>query len=217
MPDRRCRQGAGPTVTRFEVARPLARYGQPDSDASEDDRVLRRLARTLVAAALAGSIVIAAGGFTLVQIGLRPVRDLAAQVQALAADTLDRRLTGRPNRKNSLPFIMSTSCCGALHRAYAQLEGFNADVAHELFHAAGDADRWQLKWPCAKRVTRMNCAMSSETSKNCSACRSSCRTCCSCRRQIGAHLRGEEGVSSLACCRGSGGRTARGGHGGRPA
>ena len=45
-------------------------------DASEDDRVLKRLAQTLIAAALAGAVVIAIGGYTLVQIGLEPVRDL---------------------------------------------------------------------------------------------------------------------------------------------
>ena len=68
-------------VTRFEVAAATGPVRATLTlDASEDDRVLGRLARTLVAAALAGSIVIAAGGFTLVQIGLRPVRDLAARI-----------------------------------------------------------------------------------------------------------------------------------------
>lgn len=103
-------------------------------DASEDDRVLSRLARTLMAAALAGSVVIAAGGFTLVQFGLRPVRDLAEQVQALAADTLHRRLDGSAQPEELAPLVAHVNgLLERLHRAYAQLEAFNADVAHELF------------------------------------------------------------------------------------
>ncbi len=122
-------------VTRFEVAAATGPVRATLTlDASEDDRVLGRLARTLVAAALAGSIVIAAGGFTLVQIGLRPVRDLAAQVQTLAADTLDRRLDGSDQPEELAGLIHHVNeLLRRLHRAYAQLEGFNADVAHELF------------------------------------------------------------------------------------
>ena len=103
-------------------------------DASEDDRVLSRLARTLMAAALAGSVVIAAGGFTLVQFGLRPVRDLAEQVQTLAADTLHRRLDGSAQPEELAPLVAHVNgLLERLDRAYAQLEAFNADVAHELF------------------------------------------------------------------------------------
>ena len=103
-------------------------------DASDDDRVLSRLARTLMAAALAGSVVIAAGGFTLVQFGLRPVRELAEQVQALAADTLHRRLNGSAQPEELAPLVTHVNdLLERLHRAYAQLEAFNADVAHELF------------------------------------------------------------------------------------
>lgn len=103
-------------------------------DASDDDRVLSRLARTLMAAALAGSVVIAAGGFTLVQFGLRPVRELADQVQALAADTLHRGLDGSAQPEELAPLVAHVNdLLERLHRAYAQLEAFNADVAHELF------------------------------------------------------------------------------------
>ncbi|HRP20505.1 MAG TPA: two-component sensor histidine kinase, partial [Alicycliphilus sp.] len=63
-------------------------------DVNDDDRVLERLARTLIAAALAGAVVIAIGGYTLVQVGLRPVRDLSSQIQALDADTLHQHLDG---------------------------------------------------------------------------------------------------------------------------
>lgn len=67
--------------------------------------MLERLARTLVAAALAGAVVIAAGGFTLVQIGLRPVRDLSAQIQALEADTLHRLLDGSAQPDELAPLV----------------------------------------------------------------------------------------------------------------
>ena len=103
-------------------------------DVSEDDRVLERLARTLVAAALAGAVVIAAGGFTLVQIGLRPVRDLSAQIQALEADTLHRLLDGSAQPDELAPLVAHVNeLLKRLHKAYEQLEAFNADVAHELF------------------------------------------------------------------------------------
>lgn len=122
-------------VTRFEAKTangPV--HAMLTLDASDDDRVLSRLARTLMAAALAGSVVIAAGGFTLVQFGLRPVRDLAEQVQALAADTLHRRLDGSAQPEELAPLVAHVNgLLERLHRAYAQLEAFNADVAHELF------------------------------------------------------------------------------------
>jgi len=103
-------------------------------DTGVDDRVLSRLARTLWAAALAGALVIAAGGFALVQYGLRPVRDLTVQVQALAADTLHRRLDGSDQPEELAPLVIHVNeLLERLRRAYEQLEAFNADVAHELF------------------------------------------------------------------------------------
>ena len=68
---------AGPTapplrqtlVTRFEAATASGPVQATLTlDTTEDDRVLSRLARTLAAAALTGSIIIAIGGFTLVQL-----------------------------------------------------------------------------------------------------------------------------------------------------
>lgn len=103
-------------------------------DASEDDRVLKRLARTLIAAALAGAVVIGVGGFTLVQIGLRPVRDLSVQIQALEANTLHQLLDGSEQPDELVPLVAHVNgLLMRLHTAYEQLEAFNADVAHELF------------------------------------------------------------------------------------
>lgn len=103
-------------------------------DVSEDDRVLRRLAQTLIAAALAGALVIAVGGFTLVQIGLEPVRDLSTQIQALEADSLHQKLDGSSQPDELVPLVTHVNgMLERLHKAYEQLEAFNADVAHELF------------------------------------------------------------------------------------
>jgi two-component system heavy metal sensor histidine kinase CusS len=103
-------------------------------DVNDDDRVLERLARTLIAAALAGAVVIAIGGYTLVQVGLRPVRDLSSQIQALDADTLHQHLDGSAQPDELVPLVTHVNgLLVRLHKAYEQLEAFNADVAHELF------------------------------------------------------------------------------------
>ncbi len=103
-------------------------------DASEDDRVLKRLAQTLIAAALAGAVVIAIGGYTLVQIGLEPVRDLSSQIQALESDNLHHQLDGSAQPDELVPLVFHVNgMLERLHTAYEQLEAFNADVAHELF------------------------------------------------------------------------------------
>ena len=119
---------AGPTapplrqtlVTRFEAATASGPVQATLTlDTTEDDRVLSRLARTLAAAALAGSIIIAIGAFTLVQLGLRPVRNLALQVQALAADTLDRRLDGSAQPEELAALVQHVNdLLDRLHRAY---------------------------------------------------------------------------------------------------
>jgi two-component system heavy metal sensor histidine kinase CusS len=102
-------------------------------DARDDQRLLRRVAMTLLAAALAGAVVVSAGGFVLVRLGLRPLRDLVEQTRQLAADTLHRRLDGSAQPEELEPLIAQfNELLGHLAQAYEQLEGFNADVAHEL-------------------------------------------------------------------------------------
>jgi len=124
-------------VARFEVAAPAT---GPDKltailtlDTGEDRRLLRRLALTLLAAAVTGSALVSAGGFALVRLGLRPVRDLVEQTRLLAADKLHRRLDGSGQAEELEPLIAQfNELLGRLSQAYEQLEGFNADVAHEL-------------------------------------------------------------------------------------
>lgn len=124
-------------VARFEVAAPAMEPGPFDAilslDTSGDRKLLRRLAATLLAAALAGAALATAGGFVLVRLGLRPVRDLVEQTRRLAAHTLHWRLDGSGQAEELEPLVAQfNELLGRLSQAYEQLEGFNADVAHEL-------------------------------------------------------------------------------------
>jgi two-component system heavy metal sensor histidine kinase CusS len=84
----------------FEVAQTA---GQPPStvlrvrlslDIQTDNQLLHRLALTLLVAAIGGAIVVSLGGFSLVNLGLAPVRRLVSQTRALSADNLHHRLDG---------------------------------------------------------------------------------------------------------------------------
>ena len=102
-------------------------------DTRDEDRLLRRFGLTLLAAAMAGTAFVSAGGYALVRLGLRPLRDLVEQTRALAADTLHRRLDGSAQPEELQPLIgQFNELLSRLAASYEQLEGFNADVAHEL-------------------------------------------------------------------------------------
>lgn len=102
-------------------------------DVQPDERLLRRLATTLALAALAGAVVVSLGGCLLVHLGLAPVRQMAAQTRELSARTLHQRLDGAGQPAELLPLVEQfNALLGRLEKAYAQMEGFNADVAHEL-------------------------------------------------------------------------------------
>ncbi|HRD86505.1 MAG TPA: heavy metal sensor histidine kinase, partial [Rubrivivax sp.] len=64
---------------------------------------------------------------------LRPLEALAAQTRAISAQRLDQRLSLDDPAEELLPWIEQfNALMQRLEQAYAQLEGFNADVAHEL-------------------------------------------------------------------------------------
>jgi two-component system heavy metal sensor histidine kinase CusS len=124
-------------VARFAMPAPAPEQGALDAvlalDIREDAALLRRIGFTLAVAALAGTLLVSAGGFLLVRLGLRPLRDLVNQTRQLAADTLHRRLDGSAQPEELEPLIAQfNELLGRLELAYEQLEGFNADVAHEL-------------------------------------------------------------------------------------
>lgn len=124
-------------TTRFDVPAPVPEQGTLAAvltlDIREDVALLTRIGTALAVAALAGTLLVSAGGFFLVRLGLRPLRDLITQTRELAANTLHRRLDGSAQPDELEPLIAQfNAMLGRLEQAYAQMEGFNADVAHEL-------------------------------------------------------------------------------------
>lgn len=101
-------------------------------DVSHDDTLLRRLGITLLLASLAGAAVVSVTGYLLVRRGLRPVRQLATQIEAIALDR-PQQLDGAQQPPELAPLIERfNALLSRVEHAYAQLEAFNADVAHEL-------------------------------------------------------------------------------------
>lgn len=102
-------------------------------DSSQEDALLLRLGAILVLASLSGAAIVAYTGFLLVRRGLDPVRQLSAQVESISPGRPELRLDGSSQPAELLPLVEGfNSLLARAERAYAQLEGFNADVAHEL-------------------------------------------------------------------------------------
>ncbi|PKO56848.1 MAG: two-component sensor histidine kinase [Betaproteobacteria bacterium HGW-Betaproteobacteria-21] len=102
-------------------------------DSSADARLLKQLAWTLLASALAGAVVVSAGGAWLVRRALLPVRDLARQTATLSPESVGQSLDGTAQAQELQPLVAQfNALLVRLSDAYQQLEGFNADVAHEL-------------------------------------------------------------------------------------
>lgn len=102
-------------------------------DTSPDAERMRRLAWTLFASALAGAALLSAGGAWLVHRALLPVHDLVRQAAALNPETVGQPLDGANQALELQPLITQfNTLLARLAAAYQQLEGFNADVAHEL-------------------------------------------------------------------------------------
>jgi two-component system heavy metal sensor histidine kinase CusS len=124
-------------VATFSVPFTPAKTGSIDAtltlDTQPDARLLSRLAVAMLGSAATGTLLVSIGGFLLVRRGLAPVRDLVEQTRHLAADTLRRRLDGSAQPEELQPLVEQfNALLGRVNQAYEQLEGFNADVAHEL-------------------------------------------------------------------------------------
>jgi two-component system, OmpR family, heavy metal sensor histidine kinase CusS len=103
------------------------------ADFSRDAAMGRRWAYLLASVTLLAGTVVALGSFWHVRRSLKPLKSLAAQTQAISAQSLDRRLHLDDPAEELRPWIdQFNGLMVRLERAYAQLEGFNADVAHEL-------------------------------------------------------------------------------------
>lgn len=102
-------------------------------DVQTDNLLLYRLRLTLLFAAVGGAVIITLGGFFLVKIGLAPVGHLAEQTRGLSANRLHQRLDGALQPLELVPLVdQFNSLLDHIEKAYTQMEGFNADVAHEL-------------------------------------------------------------------------------------
>ncbi len=102
-------------------------------DFSHDAAIGRRWAWLLVLATLAAGAVVWVGVRWHVQRQLRPLHELAAQTRAMSPGKLQQRLQLVDPAEELLPWIEQFNALMArLEQSYAQLEGFNADVAHEL-------------------------------------------------------------------------------------
>lgn len=128
---------AFPMKTLGKTLRPLPEFpevhllvGVSDAPAA---LTLRTFAWALAAISLCGIALVALAGYRLARFGLRPLDRLSAGAQALNPRQASQRLMLSPRVRELEPLVDSFN--GALDRlesAYAQLEGFNADVAHEL-------------------------------------------------------------------------------------
>ena len=107
--------------------------GRLELDVTHDARMLNGLAVTLLAATLLCAALAGMGIRWLVRRDLQPLNDLAAQTRAISPQRLDQRLRLDNPAEELLPWIEQfNALMGRVEQAYAQLEGFNADVAHEL-------------------------------------------------------------------------------------
>jgi two-component system heavy metal sensor histidine kinase CusS len=102
-------------------------------DFSRDAAMGQRWAWVLVLVTLAAGGVVAAGAGWHVRRALQPLKNLAAQTRAISPQHLDQRLVLPDAAEELRPWIDQFNALMArLEQSYAQLEGFNADVAHEL-------------------------------------------------------------------------------------
>lgn len=116
----------------WEVGSPSI-HAQVRLATAADDLFLAHLGATLLGATLLGALIVSLGSYALVHRGLRPLHSLARQMRGLDASNLQQRLNGTAQAMELQPLVEQfNALMDRLERAYLQLEGFNADVAHEL-------------------------------------------------------------------------------------
>lgn len=121
----------------FDIAAPQltggllkARYTM---DFTSDAKFGRQWLIVFVVVTLLAGALVAAGSYWHVRRALRPLRELATQTRAISPSRLEQRLHLDDPAEELLPWIEQfNELMARLEQAVAQLEGFNADVAHEL-------------------------------------------------------------------------------------
>ncbi len=112
---------------------PPVLQGRVAFDFCDDERLMGILAGVLLLCVLAGAGFVGWATFWRVKRELQPLKALAQQTRAIAPDRLGTRLKLDQPAQELQPWIdQFNHLMGRLERAYMQLEGFNADVAHEL-------------------------------------------------------------------------------------
>jgi two-component system heavy metal sensor histidine kinase CusS len=102
-------------------------------DTEPFEHTLRTFLLALTLLTLGAVAVVMAMGWWIARIGLRPLQRLSEEARALRPKTLSQRLHAEqlPVELEDLTLAFN-GALGRLEEAWQQLEGFNADVAHEL-------------------------------------------------------------------------------------
>jgi two-component system heavy metal sensor histidine kinase CusS len=102
-------------------------------DTAPFEHTLRTFLVALTLLSLGAVAMVMALGWWIARIGLRPLQRLSEEARALRPKTLSQRLQVErlPVELEDLT-VAFNGALGRLEEAYRQLEGFNADVAHEL-------------------------------------------------------------------------------------
>lgn len=102
-------------------------------DTTADAQLRTMLAWTLFGCAFVGALVVSIIGDVLVRRALCPLKQVGEQAAVLSADRIGARLDERGLAVEIKPLVVQfNAVLQRLESAYVQMEGFNADVAHEL-------------------------------------------------------------------------------------
>ncbi len=103
------------------------------SDSAPYRRTREVFLTALLGLSLAAVLAVALAGYWIARVGLKPLVRLSDEAQALRPKTLSQRLpvAALPVELKALTQAFN-GALARLEEAYAQLEAFNADVAHEL-------------------------------------------------------------------------------------
>ena len=103
------------------------------ADYAREDAFGKRWALIFVLTTLAAGALVAIGARWRTRALLQPLNELAAQTRAISPERLHQRLRLDDPAEELRPWIdQFNALMERTDRAYAQLEAFNADVAHEL-------------------------------------------------------------------------------------